>query len=141
MSARNCIQLAPEHERDFHRRQTARAAGECGLAGDGIQPDRFPIALQRNSSLQKLLLSRDIGAGGVSGRSNIELPNLLKSGNFSHIEQIADLNVSLADSDLSVMVDAEIFHGMSEGGRHAHQQHQNRSRQAIAHMLAHLLRD
>jgi hypothetical protein len=73
-----------------------------------------------------------VGCGGTK----IKLPSLLKSRNFSHVDQIPDINRTLVDFDLCVMIHAKISHGMGEGGQTAQNQPNYRQSDSLAAMTA-----
>ena len=138
MNACGGIKFAPEPEPHFHRRETASAVGKRHLARYRIEPDNLAIALQRESRLQELLLPIEVsqGAGIVRLGSNAELPNLLKSRDFSHIDQIEDFNRSSLDGDLRIVIDAEISHGMGERGHGTQNQHEQQQSDSRPTMMA-----
>src|SRR5271163_2360334 len=75
------------------------------------------VNLHRKACLQNRLLAVDVAnnAGVVRLRCQIELANLLIGGNLGHIHQIQNLDRLLADTDLRIMIDAKIPHGMGKG--------------------------
>jgi hypothetical protein len=124
VNARNEIKPAAKYESDFHRKQTASALGKRRAPLYRFKLDGPSIALQRKACFQKWLLPIEVAvdAGVIWLWGNIELPNLLICGDFSHIHQIQDLNRLLADCDLRIVINAEISHRVGETCRRAQNQ-------------------
>jgi hypothetical protein len=110
------IEFRLKNHRELHSRQAAGALGKYHLMRDRSQIDSLAINLKSQSLFQSRLFPIEVArVGWILGRSgDPELPHLLISRNLRPIHQVEDLDRCLLDSDLRVVVHAEIPHGMRE---------------------------